>query len=151
MVSAVFQKTGTSGSRKGQRSTLNEKNSCYLVKGTVSQDFLLLVFFLNQFPPPPPQIIPFRPFRIFSKIRGDIRESRCTTGINDIGGKLATGVNYTGGKYATGINNASENSGKICHWCRWYRWQICHRCRWYRWCTLTREYLREFSKKFETV
>ncbi len=28
---------------------------------------------------------------------------------------------------------------------------ICHRCRWYRWCTLTCEYLREFSKKFETV
>ncbi len=25
------------------------------------------------------------------------------------------------------------------------------RCRWYRWCTLTCEYLREFSKKFETV
>ncbi len=28
---------------------------------------------------------------------------------------------------------------------------ICHRCRWYRWCILTCEYLREFSKKFETV
>ncbi len=42
--------------------------------------------------------------------------------------------------------------GKICHRCRrWFRWQICHRCRWYRWCTLTREYLGEFSKKFETV
>ncbi len=26
---------------------------------------------------------------------------------------------------------------------------ICHRCRWHRWCTLSREYLREFSKKFE--
>ncbi len=38
------------------------------------------------------------------------------------------------------LNNTSENGGKICH-----------RCRWYRWCTLTREYLSEFSKKFETV
>jgi hypothetical protein len=47
---------------------------------------------------PQPQSIPFRPFRIFSKIRGDIRESRCTTGINDTGGKFATGVNDTGGK-----------------------------------------------------
>jgi hypothetical protein len=28
---------------------------------------------------------------------------------------------------------------------------ICHRCRWHRWQTLTCEYLREFSKKFETV
>ncbi len=26
---------------------------------------------------------------------------------------------------------------------------ICHRCRWHRWCTLTCEYLREFSEKFE--
>jgi hypothetical protein len=30
--------------------------------------------------------IPLRPFRIFSKIRGDIRGSRCTTGVNDTGG-----------------------------------------------------------------
>ncbi len=38
----------------------------------------------------------------------------------------------------------------ICCRYRWHRWQIC-RCRWYWWCTLTCEYLREFSKKFETV
>jgi hypothetical protein len=37
--------------------------------------------------------------------------------------------------------------GKICRRCRWYRWQ----CRWYRWGTLNCEYLRKFSKKFETV
>ncbi len=35
--------------------------------------------------------------------------------------------------------------------CRWYRRQFCPRCRWHRWCTLTCEYLREFSKIFETV
>ncbi len=28
---------------------------------------------------------------------------------------------------------------------------ICHRCRWYWWCTLTCEYLREFSNKIVTV
>ena len=28
---------------------------------------------------------------------------------------------------------------------------ICHRCQWHRWSTLSCEYLREFSKKFETV
>ncbi len=56
---------------------------------------------------PQPQSIPFRPFRIFSKIRGDIRESMCTTGINDTGGKFATGVNNTGGKIAAGINDTS--------------------------------------------
>jgi hypothetical protein len=32
--------------------------------------------------------IPLGPFRIFSKIRGDIRSSRLTTGINDTGGKF---------------------------------------------------------------
>jgi hypothetical protein len=54
------------------------------VKGTVSRDFLLLVFFMNQFP----LSIPLGPFRIFSKIRGDIRSSRLTTGITDTGGKF---------------------------------------------------------------
>jgi hypothetical protein len=34
---------------------------------------------MNQFPPQT-QSIPLGPFRIFSKIRGDIRKSRCTTG-----------------------------------------------------------------------
>jgi hypothetical protein len=42
--------------------------------------------------------IPLGPFRIFSKIRGDIRSSRLATGINDTGGKFATGINDTGGK-----------------------------------------------------
>ncbi len=50
---------------------------------------------------------------------------------------------------ATGVNNTSGTGGKICRRCRGYRWQICHRCHWHRWCTLTCEYLREFSKKFE--
>jgi hypothetical protein len=36
---------------------------------------------------PQPQSIPLGPLQIFSKIRGDIRKSRCTTGINDTGGK----------------------------------------------------------------
>ncbi len=31
--------------------------------------------------------LPLRPFRIFSKIRGDIRSSRFATGVSDTGGK----------------------------------------------------------------
>ncbi len=132
-------------------------------------------------------------------------KSRCTTGVNDIAGKIAAGFNDTGGKFATGIN---DTSGKFCHQfclCCWHRWQICHwchspwwqimetisgcrhlkvnlkakiyiymltllpigfetnllkffwfkifsichRCKWHQWCTLSREYLREFSKKFQ--
>ncbi len=64
---------------------------------------------------------------------------------------VAAGIVDTSGKFSTGINNTSETGGKICRRCYWHRWQICHRCRWYRWSTLSCEYLREFSKKFETA
>ncbi len=78
--------------------------------------------FFHESVSPQPQSIPLRPFRSFSKIHGDIRESRCTTApvsatpvanfstifasVVDTGGKFATGVNDAGGKYATGINDA---------------------------------------------
>jgi hypothetical protein len=42
---------------------------------------------------------------MFSKIRGDIRYSRCTTSINDTGGKFATGVKDTGGKQWEQLSN----------------------------------------------
>jgi hypothetical protein len=44
-------------------------------------------------------------FNFFQKIRGDILKSRCTTGINDTGGKFATGVPNTHEKFATGISD----------------------------------------------
>jgi hypothetical protein len=95
-------------------------------KGTVSRDVLLLVFFMNQFPPSP-NSIPLRPFQFCSKISRDIRKSRCTTGINDNGvsrtpaAKLppvstTLAANFsiifasvvdTGGKFATGVNDTS--------------------------------------------
>ncbi len=61
-------------------------------------------------------------FPIFSKICGDIRKSRCTTGINETGGKFANGVDDTGSKV-------------FYHFplCCWYRWQICRRCKQRRW------------------
>ncbi len=59
-----------------------------LVKGTVSRDFLASGFF-HESVSPQPQSIPLGPFRMFSKIRGDISKSRCTTGINYTGGKFA--------------------------------------------------------------
>ncbi len=54
--------------------------------------------FFHESVSPQPQSIPLGPFQIFSKIRGDIRKSRCTTGI-DTGGKFTHGVNDTGGKF----------------------------------------------------
>jgi hypothetical protein len=50
-----------------------------------------------------PQSYSLGPFRIVSKIRGDIRKQRCTTSVNDTGSKIAAGINDTGGKFATGI------------------------------------------------
>jgi hypothetical protein len=64
-------------------------NDAVFLKGTVSRDFLLLVFFGQ------PQSIAVGSFRISSKIC----KSRRTTGVNDTGGKVATGINDTGGKF----------------------------------------------------
>jgi hypothetical protein len=86
--------------------------------------------FFHESVSPQPKSIPLGPFRIFSKIRGDIRKSRCTTGINDTSGNFATGVvppvsttpaaNFatsfasvvdTGGKLATGVNDTGFSAG----------------------------------------
>ena len=77
---------------------------------------------MNQFPPSP-WVYQYGLFEFFSKIRGDIRSSRLTTGINDTGGKFTTGVNDTGGKIAAGINDTGgkfatgikDTGGKFCH------------------------------------
>jgi hypothetical protein len=51
---------------------------------------------------PQPQSFPLGPFQICLKICGDIHKSRCTTSVNDTGGKFAAGINDTGGKFTTG-------------------------------------------------
>ncbi len=96
-------------------------------KGTVSRDFLLLVFFMNQFPPSPRifHLDLFEFFRKFAEIFASqgapplsmtlvanlppVSATRVANfppifaSIVDIGGKFASGVNDTGGKYATGV------------------------------------------------
>ncbi len=71
---------------------------CKRLKGQCQEIFCFWFFFMNQFPPKPLSI-PLGQFRIFPKIRRDIRSSRLTTGSNDTGGKFATGINDTGGKF----------------------------------------------------
>jgi hypothetical protein len=61
----------------------------------VSQDFLLHDFSLITFPQAPENNIWV--ITNFLKICGDIRKSRCTTGVNNTGGKFVTGVNDTVG------------------------------------------------------
>ncbi len=123
----------------------------------VLRDFRLLVVFMYQFPPSPWESL--GSCRIFSKIRADIRSSRCTTGVVDTGGKWKKSsiikvliilfvhlweVELTYRcifAFKFTLRSRQPDSVPI----------ICHRCRWYRWCTLTCEYLRELKKKFETV
>ncbi len=57
----------------------------YVCKGPVPRDFRLQVFLWSV--SPQPMSIPLGPFRIFSKIRVDIRRSRCTTGVVETGDK----------------------------------------------------------------
>ena len=82
-------------------------------------------YFFHESSSAKPLKIMLESFKIFMKIRRDIRKSRYTTGINNTCGKFATGVSYTSGKFATSIN---DNAGKLSHryhWCCWYRWPIC--------------------------
>jgi hypothetical protein len=88
-------------------------------KGTVSRNFLLLVFFMNQFPPNPRvfHLDRFKFFRKFAEIFASQGAPPVSTtpGANfytifasvvDTGGKFATGVNDTGSKFFTGVNDA---------------------------------------------
>ncbi len=79
----------------------------------------------------------FENSRRFSQVK-----PRCTTGVNDTGGKLPMVSTTPVANFrwyrrhrwqiATGIN---DTSGKFCHQfplCCWHRWQICYRCQQYR-------------------
>ncbi len=64
------------------------KNKEALLKGQCHEIFCFRLFPWITFPQAPDTVITLGSFWIFSKIRGDIRKSRCTTGVNDKGGKL---------------------------------------------------------------
>jgi hypothetical protein len=65
--------------------------------------------FFHESSNPMPLKITLGSFQMFSKIHGDIRKSRYTTGINDNVGKSAIGINDTGGKFSTGVNGDGVN------------------------------------------
>ncbi len=106
------------------------------IKGTVSRDFLLLVFLWISFPPAPEY--PIRTVsNFFENSRRYLRvkvHHRCQRHRWQICHRcqwhrwqIAAGINDTGGKFATVIN---DTGGKFCHkfpLCCWHRWQICHR------------------------
>ncbi len=117
---------------KWRFSDLNHPNFGFFVLVPKSPIHTGLIFssgFFHESPCPKPLIITLGSFQIFSKIRGDIHKSRCTTGVNDTGGKLppvsttpanlppvstTPAANFatsspcvvdTGGKFATGVND----------------------------------------------
>ncbi len=70
--------------------------------------------FLHESPSPKPLKITLGSFQIFSKIRGDICKSRCTTCINETGGKFAASVNDANGKLtpvSTGFATGDVDTG----------------------------------------
>ncbi len=85
-------------------------NKMYRLKGQCHEIFCF--WFFHESVSLQPQRIPLGSFQIFPKIHGDIRKSRCTTGINITGGNFATGVNDTSGKIATSIH---DTGGNFCH------------------------------------
>ncbi len=101
------------------------------LKGSVTRFFAS--GFFRESPSPKPLIITLGSFRIFPSIRGDIHKSKCTTGVNDTGGKFANGVNDTGGKFFHQFPLCCWHRWQICHRCQRHRRQICHRCHWHRW------------------
>jgi hypothetical protein len=89
----------------------------------VSRDFLILVFFINQFPPSP-RVFPLDRFKFFRKF-AEIFASQgappvSATPVANFSTIFASVVD-AGGKFATGVN---DTGGKFCHWCQRRRWQI---------------------------
>ncbi len=84
-------------SRCGTKFYLVGPNFILSLKGVWHEIFDFKFFFRESVSPRPPSI-PLKPFWIFSKIRGDIRELMFITVVNDTGDKLFSGVNDTSEK-----------------------------------------------------
>jgi hypothetical protein len=80
----------------GMRTHRTKLQKLNFLKGQCQSNFASDFFQGSSYPKP--LKITLGSFPIVSKIRRDICNSRCTTGINDTGGNSATGVNNTGGK-----------------------------------------------------
>ena len=83
--------------------------------------------FFHESPSLKPLKITLGSFQFYSKIRGDIRKSRCTTGVNDTGGKLlpvsTTPAANLPPVSTTSAANFPTSSGR----CQWHRRQIYRR------------------------
>jgi hypothetical protein len=118
------------------------------LKGTVSVTRLFASGFFLESVSPKPLIIAMGPFRIFSKIRGDIRSRMFATGVNDTDGKwkkpssrkiliilfghlwvLEFTYIYIFAFNLTLRCLQPDIVAIICHRYQQHRWQICRQCR----------------------
>ncbi len=122
---------------------------CRFLKGTVSRDFLLLVFFIS-FPPAPEY--PIRTVSNFFENSRRYSQLKVDTGVADTGSKWEkssirkiliillghlwivelTYIYIFAFKFTLRYLQPNINP-IVCHRCHWHRWKICRRCRWDRW------------------
>jgi hypothetical protein len=89
----------------------------YKVKGTVSRDFLLQVYFHESSSPnPKPPKISLGSFQIFLQTCGIFANEGAPPVSTTSMANFAAGVIFTSGKFATSIK---DTGGKFCHWYRW--------------------------------
>ncbi len=141
--------------------------------GTVPRDFRLLVFFINQSPPPPqaPEYTNravtnffensrrYSQFKVHHQCRWHLWQMEQIFNQKNFNyfvrrslGRRVNIYKIFALKFTLRCLHL-DIVPIICHRCLWQRWKIFRRCRWYWWqfatSTLTCEYLREFSKNFE--
>jgi hypothetical protein len=75
-----------------------------VLKGSLTRDFRLQVFFVNQCPPGP-QVFHWSHLEFFRKFA---RELLFITGVNDTGNKLFSSVNDTGAKFIAGVVDTGD-------------------------------------------
>ncbi len=117
------------------------------LKGTMPRDFRLQVSFMNTFSPNPLSM------EFFWKFSEKFAAQGAPVSLT----QLANGKNLQSEKFqifclfiiATGVNDTSNTGGKFIARYYWYWWQIWNKCSWHWRCTLTCEYLHEFSKKLK--
>jgi hypothetical protein len=76
------------------------------LKGSLTRDFGLQVFFMNHCPPGP-QVFHGGRFEFFRKF-AEIFDIECSSPVNDTGDKLFTGVNDTADKFIAGVVDTGD-------------------------------------------
>jgi hypothetical protein len=105
------EKRSTGGARQMQQLCLPQEE-CYILKGTVSRDFLPLVFSIKVFLLVPKDM-PIKDFNFFANIRKVIQLLRCIASVNNTSEAGIAGVVETGEKFLTGV----VDTGKLCFYC----------------------------------